>query len=346
MSRVVLVVLVLAALVFAGCTSAPESETTTETEPILHTSPLDRGNASEEDRRRSHLHDYWGGVTEFVVFDETARIGCTACGTGAPFFRFEPPGGAVFPQGTRWVNVTIAWETDATSAYRDPVLWVETAQDFAPWEVGPIENGDTVAIEVNETASDLPHELLSNWAFEVRVEADLPGGLWRGDGRAAISATAARGHPIEVFPPHPELWDEMTEIVLFEERSAAEPVYRGGPEGGQTGNSWMDPHMPGEGIVVPYDAALVIVDIDYDDDAPIPFTLGFHGADTREWTLLEPTETEEGTAHYEILLDDGLPDGPYARQSHWVFEVWADDEDHPFFMGGYSIRGVVYKEVP
>lgn len=339
-------VLLISSLFLSGCTFGPEETDpdTSASDPVLHTSPDDLGNAT--DSGRSHIHDYWNGLDRFYVFDETFDLpGCSACGRGAPFFRFEPPAQAFFPQGTRWVNLTVEWSTSDTSYFGDTTLWVETAADLEPQKIGPMASGDTVTIEItNNTQNDLPHEILSNWAFEVRVGEGVPLlNVWRASGTGRVAAEVARGLPLPVFPPHPDRWNGTNEIELFDQTDAAEPYYYGNPVNGQSGINWLGPHKPDNGTVVPHDMDHVEVVVTYEDDALIPFTLAFHGGESRDWTLIEPGDTDGQMARYVITPHQGRPDGPYLQQSNWVFEIFTD-EDRPLFVGGYRIKATAHKD--
>lgn len=276
-----------------------------------------------------------------LVADDTIRKSCGACGGATALMRYEPPTGGIVPQGTRWVNITLSWTVSDDSSFREPHLWVETAADHEPRDHGAISNGETVQIEVDNTQNDLPHEVLSNWAFVLRVEPEIGSALYRFEGEVDVLVVASRGNPIPLFPPHPDLWKGTTEILMFEDEDAAPTGYSGNPNS-RAGTNWLGPHILDEDVVVPYDMDHVTVTLTYGEDAPVPFTLGFHGSGTRDWTLLEPDSVSGNTYTYTIGPDQGRPDGPYAEQSLWVFEVFTDDKDPTIFIGSYTISATVY----
>jgi hypothetical protein len=86
----------------------------------------------------------------------------------------------------------------------------------------------------------------------------------------------------------------------------------------------------------------VTVTVTYGDDAPAPFTLGFHGSGTREWTLLRPDRVDGRTHTYTITPEMGRPDGPYATQSLWAFEVFTDADGPNAFAGSYRIQATAH----
>lgn len=322
----------------AGCaepapTIAPESD-----EPVVITD-LDDVESLENQtfNQERHLHDYWDGQDRLLVLDETRD-------DGTFFFSdewrsiFQPPAGQVVPQGTSAVEVTLSWTDTDGDTYSDPELWVQSPAESEPRLVGPIESGQTLAVTTTEADADLPHQTLSAWQFELRLHPGTPAGLIWFRGTITMHVGAIRGLEIPVYPPHPDLWNEREEIPLLDDQVGL-GMWGGNAEGDYSCyGACPQVHAPDDGIIVPYDAALVEVILDVSAESITTPGLSYHGADTREWTRLTPDETD-GTRHiYRIPVTPLKGDGPYAAQSQWRFLPYAAEPDEDgLWAAGYTL---------
>lgn len=344
----VLAVLIGSAVALAGCASSPSNEVDDDSDdPVLHTSPTDFGDGVDNDTGRAHIHDYWGNAQEMVVF-EAEDVGSSIWGAEHfPVLSFRPGEAQVFPQGTRWVNVSLEWTADSPdNRWTDPRLFVKTAADQDPVDLGPVENGVVFAFEVGEDAADLPHQQLSAWVFELRaVKPDDTPVPMLFDGEGSIAVSAARGYELPVFPPHPDQWKGATELDLMAPRTERADFWTTGPYGelcnpcpeGATGTMPMD-----SGAIVPMDASEVEVTIEY-EDTPMHVDLGYHAANTREWTWIEPDDASEGLAVYHIPVTELMGDGPYSLQSLWEFVLFPSDDWHGQYSGTFTVSARVLR---
>lgn len=346
MFRICLISTILVATLFAGCTgsSTDDPQEAGSDDPLVVTRPDDYSYLDDENEAsRGHLHDYWNGQDTLVAIDDTFPIGCFYCGTEAPAFRYQADEGGIVPGGTRWVDITLSWTTTSEASYSTPHLWVKTAAEHEPWDAGAIENGGTVQIEVDDSQNDIPHETLSSWVFEMRVGSPAAGTPYHVQGEASLLVVVTKGHPIPVYPRHPDLWGNETEILLFDQSGGADTVTHRSREFGTAGTQWLEAHVPDDGKVVPYDMDHLELTVTYEDDAPLRLELVFHGAGSREETTLGPTETDGTTHTYRITPEDGAPDGPYATQSQWMFRFYTRADQGHLFTGDYTIKAVVYQ---
>lgn len=309
--------LLVVASVLAGCSSPSDPQPVVQ-EPTVITDPTQGLNDTG-----AHIHDYWGSQDRLTVVDLT-HPGGDEPGTGPGFASgqdivvrtFLPDSGHVFPQGTASVEATFTWAADPLDSYAAPVLWMKTAGQNATQAVGPVGNGEVLAVEVGAPAADLPHQLLSAWVFELRMSSPDPMPL-RFKGAVALKVDAVRGLPLPVFPAHPDHWQGQAELPLVTldgQLSYSEDT----GDGGCNGMSCPQVIRPGSGRIVPTDAYMVRATVA--TDSPQDLELQYHSGLQRDFMVAAPTRQEGGATVYEILVDHG-GDGPYATQSQWEFTV-------------------------
>lgn len=333
----------LAAAVLGGCLGgAPAAvESPVTPPPVVVTDPRDfsaLGNASG-----AHLHDYWGGKERLTVMEEATETGGLLFGDLLRY-TFRPPAGSVVPQGTARVEVTFGWSGSPLDAHGQPELWVKSARDREAVRLGPVEQGQSLTVESANEMNDLPHQSVSAWEFVFALPRPGPAQPIHFQGTVTILVDAVRGLDIPLYPAHPDRWGGATEIALFEE-TRERVVFDGDLEtgyrcyGGCPGR-----HAPADGIVVPFDAAVVEVVLDDRAAAGARLGLKFHGADSREFVPLTPESEDGGRRVYRILVERGTGDGPYAQQSLWEFIpfIEAPSEDAAY-AGGYAIEARVLK---
>lgn len=348
--REVVLSVVLLTLTVAGCIAGPAPEASQEQDWPTIENPRNLSYATDSGM---HVHDYWDGQDHLEVMNDTKGkthwYPALPGGEEASFsFQFRPPDGQVVPQGAAFLEVTVSWED------REPgTSYGRLSLRAKPANVNEMElieedldHGGTVEIPLDYEEADLPHQLISNWAFEVQIHgSDDPYNRWVGS--VTVQVEAHRGLELKPFPPHPDHWGDRTELPLVEETREFErynypllPAYAKGNE--------LDPVRPPNGSLVPSDAQRVEVTVTYDNDLPAgDVILYYHGADTRYYTQLEPDETEEGAKHYVIPVNETVADTPYADASQWAFVVNAPrdvDQGVTVFDGTYTLNATVHKE--
>lgn len=278
----------------------------------------------------AHIHDYWRGGDRLVIVGDDAPADESGLGPGfasapdIPVREFRPSSGHVVPQGTASVEVTFSWTDadDGLDLYSAPTAYVKTAGTNATERLGVTENGGTLVLETGLPAADLPHQLLSAWAFELRLSPDEDTGVLRFKGVVSLHVEAVRGLELPVFPPHPDHWGGGTEIPLID--AAGQLSYwEDTGDGGSNGMSGPIVFTPTSGAIVPGNASYVAVEVTW--NGPVALELWYHSAASRtlarvDTAFLTGSTVEGTTALYELPVDAG-GDGPYAEQSQWEFTV-------------------------
>lgn len=319
--------LLAAALVLlAGCSDPPAPEPVPAEEPDVITDPTMGLNQTG-----AHIHDYWKGGDRLLIIGDGAEADESGLGPGfatandLPVRLFQPSSGHVVPQGTSSVEVTFAWTdaADGLDQYGEVSAWAKTAGTNLTERIATIENGQTVAIEAGLPDADLPHQLLSAWAFELRMSAAPDTGVLRFKGVSWVKVEAVRGLELPVFPAHPDRWNGADEIRLVDAQGQLS-YWEDTGDGGSNGMSGPVLFTPVSGAIVPGNASHVAVEVTW--SGAVPLQLWYHSATSRTMELAASPLLTGGTgsgstsALYELPLGDG-PDGPYATQSQWEFTV-------------------------
>lgn len=312
-------VLLVAAVLASGCSSPAPADEPQDVAPGVITDPT-----MGLDQTGAHIHDYWGGKDRLVIIGEDAPADESGLGPGfamagdIPVREFRPSSGHVVPQGTASVEVTFSWTDaeDGLDSYSEPTAYVKTAGTNATQRLGLTENGGTLVLETGLPAADLPHQLLSAWAFELRMSASPDTNVLRFKGVVSLHVEAVRGLELPVFPAHPDRWNGSEEIELVDAEGEL-AYWEDTGDGGSNGMSGPVVFTPASGAIVPGDAWHVAVRVTW--SGSIPMELWYHSAASRTMAVAEPTTTGDGEALYELAVDG--PDGPYAAQSQWEFTV-------------------------
>lgn len=312
--------LLLAALLLAGCSADPAPEPAVTAGPSVITDPTQGLNDTG-----AHIHNYWQGQDRLVIIGPDAPADESGLGPGfssgaeLAVRMFQPSSGHVVPQGTSSVEVTFSWTdaSDGLDLYGEAAAYVKTAGTNQSELLGPTTNGQTLVLETGLPDADLPHQLLSGWAFELRLAPDPDTGILRYKGVVAVTVEAVRGLELPVFPAHPDAWNGSTEIPLVDAEGQLS-YWEDTGDGGANGMSGPVIFTPASGAIVPANASHVAVTLTW--TGPIAIELWYHDATARAMVLATPTSTGAGTASYELSVSEG-PDGPYATQSQWEFTV-------------------------
>ncbi|MEK6976553.1 MAG: hypothetical protein AABY18_09455 [Candidatus Thermoplasmatota archaeon] len=314
------------ALLLAGCTSPSADDDGTGSVTII----TDPNQGRTDPTMGAHLHDYWGSKTELTVMDGSFEApGYTWTGPSLSVAEFRPESGDVVPQGAAKVRVTVSWTNDdPTNRYDGAELWVKTAADSAPTSIGAVASGDTLEVTSTNERNDLPHQLLSAWAFQLVLLSDNSlGGLdWIAyTGTVTLQAVAVRGLDIPLYPGHPDQWQNRTEIQLVNLAGEARFI------GETTTQSWSCfggdcPFfiVPDNGTLVPLNADHVTIVLERETGTtPIRLGVKAHSAVTRDFAELGTKDQTDTVTTYTIPVEGG-GDGPYAKQSQWEFVIFID----------------------
>lgn len=314
------VLFVLAALL-AGCSDQGPAPAPSPS-PVLVTAPSDNRDLRGGGTGQAHLHDYWGGQLTLVVVQASQEEMGPGFYGGEPFAvaTFLPPPGAVVPQGADAVNVTFTWVEAPGDLHGEAEVWVKTAADANLSKVAPAAAGVPIRVESSNERNDLPHQVLSAWAFELRMAVDPQTGVLRFKGTVTLTVEAHRGLPIPLFPGHPDRWDGLDSVPLIDE--GRDLLYAEDPVDHRCdGFSCPQTEVPENGRIVPYDAAYVEAILQVDEASAAQVGLSYHGASSRELERVEPDETAPGSQRFILEVGD-TGDGPYAAQSQWAFRPY------------------------
>lgn len=337
----VLVVVSLLVVSLAGCSEEPKPLVVEEPEePPVVTDPGDYSYNTT----RQHIHDYWDDQWELDVFEKTVSMGGVRSTTHADHV-VRGDTDEVVPQGARWVNVTLDWSLNQPNAHGATELWLQTARTAEPFRVQEVAPGETVHFESDNGHNDLPHQRLSAWRFILRFLSD-DNGFVVTPGELTVNVTAARGLEIPLYPGHPDPWHGADELPLLSFAGdvgfSAGPVRAAGEDFGSAClNDCVDLHRPDDGAIVPYNASVVEVvlrETSGSGTAMLP-GLEYHGADTLEWTRLEPDDQSGAERVYRIPVEVGQGDSAYAQQSLWEFQAVVDEpQPDGAFVGSYELE--------
>lgn len=323
-------------VLLAGCSgpSGPQAAA-----PAVLTDPLDYSDLTNA-TPGGHVHDYWQGRTEVTVIDADNIPSCAYYSTQeAPQVSFQPAEGIVVPQGTGELTLTLTWvesggadgvppnQVTGESVYTGVEIWVKTAQDAYPRFFSPVQYGVPVTFNSTNDLDDPPHYRLSLWEFQPMVVNDVePGTSFCG--HFHLVAVAHRTLPLEVQPPHPDPWLGRTQIdIVNVTRSTAIALHSSGLGGTDLclGSCADERFHPGAGVVVPFNTSRIEVALTLSTSSgPGSLIVRAHGADTRVFVDMLLRERSGMTWTYELAVEAGVGDSPYASQSLWEFQVRLD----------------------
>ncbi|MFP5356388.1 MAG: hypothetical protein ACLGIK_14780 [Gemmatimonadota bacterium] len=309
-----------------------------------------------------HSHDYWGGETRKVLFQEDMwfiPLPVAPCRSGTF------PGGDCYTPGTSIADIDIpepflVYEgtgsvevlfdnfraaPDCTSitgcvpAAPNPVVtmafdYITAADDPGEWRIGStgVTPGTPVVLPVQPLEADMPHQAKSFWVF--RIYTDAATSIYFN-----FTVTAVKGNPIVNWPPHPDLYADSTERVIFDGPVTTET--RGWAEYWLSGAdaNWVQPER-----VISYGTDKVVVEITKTGftmngaeaaKQPDYFNLEFHNASfiskMGNGELVGGRirgESSDGTTfRFEIPVDEYGMDTPYGQKSRWAFRFMARFDD-------------------
>jgi hypothetical protein len=188
-----------------------------------------------------HKHDYWKGETRKRVADLAFGLipfpltpckesgGCSGgsgetypAGTAIADFDIPKPseGGGLIYEGTTSIellpNYINLGPTQGAADTPHPIAkvffdYLTTADEPGVFRTGgELKVGQPYVIQIKPTDADMPHQTKSLWVF--RMYSDSTTGWFE----ANITITAVKGNVVVDWPPHPDLYAEKSERLIFE----------------------------------------------------------------------------------------------------------------------------------
>ncbi|MEA3201862.1 MAG: hypothetical protein QOE90_3290 [Thermoplasmata archaeon] len=244
LGRAWLIVLLMGASALVGCIGgkddhkeAPASTNTTGTILANQTDQPNGGqisafketNATETSGigASMHAHDYWGGQTRKIIWQtDTGLIPFPLLPDGKPagtaIADFDIPAGApghpqmVF-EGTDHLEIVakdyhVLASQEPTSHPHVTFFFDYLTAGDEPGKFrtgGELKEGQPFILPIKPTDADMPHSEKSLWVFR----------LFTGEANAItfnITVTAVKGNVVANWPPHPNLYAEKAERVIFD----------------------------------------------------------------------------------------------------------------------------------
>jgi hypothetical protein len=317
-------------ILLAGCISTPPGENVpTITDPSDY-SYLD----DEEQRSKGHVHDYWGDRDSVTLLEQEVELTSTSRPGVRVGTRVELPEGSLFFPGTRWVNGTVTWPSQAVPP--PPVMIQYIAADNTNATVRFTAPG-SFSIDVSETMNDPPHATDTVWTWTAMV--DQPGKV---KAKIVIEIKRTPG-PLPIAPPHPDLWGTDRSLIRFERSGQLKDLARAGgtPWPGAQPSGYHYPLKP-----FPPFTKKAVVTFFYNSTTPA----GLHYSPVLSWIAknkikpyaedVAPTKSDprnsNGVFQWEFAYEPKMWDSPYAQNSRWLFFVdWAGkDGTQPTYVDG------------
>ena len=190
-----------------------------------------------------HAHDYWqgkerldsiawidAGLIPFPVTPCKKSDGsCTAGGSGetyppgtaiADFDLAAPPEMGMIYEGTKQVEVKLTKFTgpsaEGQAAPANPAGKVYFDYLAANDEPGQFRTGGELlldqpfVIDIEPTMADMPHQTKSLWVFRIYSNTEM---VWF---EFNITISLVRGYDVVNWPPHPDLYAEKAERIVFD----------------------------------------------------------------------------------------------------------------------------------
>lgn len=236
-----LLFILLAALLFAGCTGgngdagAPQ-DTGTPTDGATPTTGSDGNDTTPDDPTpdqecasddpKFHTHDYWGVRTDYVLFEDTLTLAETATEEtemtadgaviGKKVFDTEDDGDDdqaldktdIVYQGTKEIAVILDWDAATIPGVAFAFKHANTPE-FSP--LIPVQNGQEFTITLQSRWADMAHQdSVSRWAYQIvaydeqQGASPFPVHAARGD--VTVFMEIRKGTASSIDPPHPPFY--------------------------------------------------------------------------------------------------------------------------------------------
>lgn len=226
------------------------------------------------------------------------------------------------PQGTAFVHVIASWAIQDGN-HDGVALFAKSANQSTAQFIDYLEPNVELSFPSTNADNDPPHQSLSLWEFELRAmpsEGSDQTQMMSYEG--TLSVHVERGLEIPEFPPHPDFWNGATELVLEDWTHEVSQDTQLGLFHFCSGCVY-GPVLD-DGVVVPFDASEVVIDLTAESELPVLFGLRAHGANSRDYSDLEPVIDEPMHKQWRMDTDVFYGDSPYAKQTLWGFNLYKD----------------------
>lgn len=293
----------------------------------------------------------------------------------------------VYP-GTEKMSVTLDWDVAPPDRIDQLVFRYRPANDPF-WHTATSSGGEgTECGEVvpKATAFDVPvgalqfdpaHQTnLSRWDFEIwsysaqltvssGTSLGMPG---FGKGKVKIDMVLNRGEDTPLDPPHPDFYRQnlsralgttygnasfsyvvdYADAVPEEYRVMSSPLNYSGENGRAVAAIMFPP-----GSIAPMGTVRLEVRACLGYEGPpnpqMTYRLAFHGADGKDWNLIEPAGADSDCDKYVILdPNEVMVDSPYESTSQWEFRIVPITSGKPwsgYFQGSFALTFNAYRTI-
>lgn len=314
-------------LAFSFAWPSPDSLQHDPAESQVVTSPTDYSYLESSTRNGSHIHDYWNGQNELLVYDDDVTYQGFLTEDEGRFVTLTPPDGAMVIPGTRWINVTMHATTTVVGEIDYAFYYRAANQETNETPIAPEEE---LSLPVVEEMNDLPHSGVTQWSFAlVLYSSPSTTPDWADAEFSVVITIGKKPGPLPVAPPHPDHWNGADSLLRFEERGALDSVLGTGSE---------QPPMQPQSQLIPPLTATVVVRFDYNSstDPNLHYRpeLSWKGADRKqgmEELHAPPANSayrqQGGFAEWTIDVEPRMWDSFYASNSSWNFGIdWVRTE--------------------
>lgn len=191
-----------------------------------------------------HKHDYWGGETRKVVDHIGVSLipfplmpcskeggGCTA-GQAQPGTDTLPPGTAIadfdirYPDPEKGIGGLVFEGTTSLELLPNYInnqadqphthakvffKYITAADEPGQWrEGGELVAGTPFVLQVAPHEADMPHQVKSLWLFRIYSSSETI------EFNMNLTVTAVKGNTVVDWPPHPDLYADKSERLIFE----------------------------------------------------------------------------------------------------------------------------------
>ncbi len=312
-----------------------------------------------------HKHDYWGGEDrKMLLQDDYGLIPIPLIpenkAPGTAIADFDLPEPFLVYEGTShlevlfekvcvWVDITCTTNSHpAISIYVDYLTAIDDPGEFH--EAGKATPGTPLIIPVAPTQADMPHQTKSLWLFRI----------YTGEVNAFsfnVTITAVKGGQVVNWPPHPDLYADRPERIVFEGPVTGEsPGIAASFLYGDDAN-WVYPDR-----IISYGTDSIEVTVTRKawnsatpEPAPEKFELQVNNASyipkvgngDPAGLRLTPKNIDGDTYTFDVPVDLQGYDTPYGTQSRWGFRFvpleqrglpWSHDYDMKIVARGHSIE--------
>jgi hypothetical protein len=296
-----------------------------------------------------HAHDYWKGETRKVIWTLDAGLIPLPLmpdgkAPGTAIADFDIPAPNLVYEGTEHLEVLFkdVRPVGAPSGTPHPFITVKldyltSADEPGKFRsAGDVTPGQALIIKVKPTEADMPHSTKSLWLF--RIYTGEANGF-----EFNITVTAVKGYDVVNWPPHPNLYADKIERLVFDADARMETQGWSQYWISGTDNGWVYPER-----VISYgtdrvDVTIAKGEITMNGAAPPrppdEFLLEFHNASYLSKVgngdlaggRLDDKGSDGKTYHFSIKVDNQGMDSPYGQKSRWAFR----------FIARYSGNGCV-----